>query len=86
MTLSLAISHWSLLVVDIEAGAARHYNSLPSFKPQANAAMRALVGVGCILNRNFAFREESRTPHQINDNLTKTDLGSCGPFVLFMMR
>ncbi len=72
--------------MDTETATASHYSSLPSFEPQANAARRAVTGVGHILKRKFAFREESQTPHQTNDNLTKTDLGLCGPFVLFMMR
>lgn len=83
---TLAGSHWSLLIMDTETGTASHYNSLPSFEPQANAARRAVTGVGRILKRKFAFREESQTPHQTNDNLTKTESGPCGPFVLFVTR
>ena len=51
-----------------------------------NATRRAVTGVGCIFKRRFAFREESQTPHQTNDNPTKTDSRSCGPFVLSIIR
>lgn len=53
--------------MDIEADIASDYNSLPSFKPQVDAARRAVVEVGCILKRFYPFREESQTPHQTND-------------------
>lgn len=36
--------------------------------------------------RKFAFPEEYQTPYQANDNFTKADWWSCGPFVLFMIR
>ena len=74
------------MTMAIEAGTASHYSSFPSFKPQMNAAKRAVVGVGCNLKRKLAFRQKSQTPHQTDDNLTKTDWSSCGPFVLFMIR
>lgn len=82
---ALGGSHWSLLVIDNETGRASHFNSLPSFKPQEDAAKRALAGIGRILERRYILREEHQTPHQTKDNLAKTDSGACGPFVLFMM-
>lgn len=65
--------HWSLMVVDLEAGNAHHYNSLPSHKPQQAAAQCALKSIGVVLRQSFAFSEDPQTPHQMIDNRAKTE-------------
>ena len=70
--------HWSLLVVDIEASLACHYPSLSSFISQKKAVRYAVVGVRYVLERNFAFHEESQTPHQIIETLPKLTRGHVG--------
>lgn len=79
--------HWALLAVNRISGTSHYIDSLFKTSPDWQRLARQISrAISNLLGQPLSFRIEWHAPHQNMHNMTQSDDGPCGPFVLFMVK